>query len=68
MSEKASLMLRLPADVKGWIAQQAEQNERSQNSQIVWLLRQAMATKTAFAFDDGRTRNQINPAYAERKT
>lgn len=45
MKETASLMLRLPADVKGWVADQAQQSERSQNSQIVWLIRQAMETE-----------------------
>lgn len=36
-------MLRLPSDLKAWLAEQAAQNERSLNGQIVWLLRQAMA-------------------------
>lgn len=43
MKDATSLMLRLPADVKAWLFEQAERNERSQNGQMVWLLRQAMA-------------------------
>lgn len=46
MTETVKSQLRLPADVKAWVADQAAQHERSQNSQIVWLLRQAMAKTT----------------------
>lgn len=42
-----SLQLRLPEDVKAWLALEAHRNERSQNAQIVWILRQAMAAQAA---------------------
>lgn len=39
------LRLRLPDDVKAWIEQEAGRNARSQNSQIIWILREAMAAQ-----------------------
>jgi hypothetical protein len=38
-----SLQLRLPEEVRDWVRSGAEREGRSQNSQVVWLLRQAMA-------------------------
>lgn len=42
-----SLQLRLPIDVRDWIAAEAERTERSQNGMIVWLLRRAMTQEPA---------------------
>lgn len=39
--------LRLPEEVKAWVVGEAVRNERSQNGQIVWALRQAMAAQAA---------------------
>lgn len=36
------MMIRLPVDVKGWIAQQAKQHGSSQNSEVVRALRERM--------------------------
>ncbi|BBL75431.1 hypothetical protein MishRS11D_25290 [Methylomagnum ishizawai] len=35
------MRIRLPADVKEWIAMEAERNERSQNAEIVFRLKQS---------------------------
>jgi hypothetical protein len=42
MIDRKSLLLRLPADVKQWIAQQAAKNMASQNSEIVRAIREQM--------------------------
>lgn len=39
---KPQIKVRLPADVKAWIEQQAEKNASSQNSEIVRCIRQRM--------------------------
>lgn len=36
------MQLRLPQEVRDWVAKEAERTERSQNGMIVWLLKQAM--------------------------
>jgi len=36
------MMIRLPIDVKGWVAQQAERHGSSQNSEVVRALRERM--------------------------
>lgn len=51
-----SLQLRLPEDVRDWVRAQAGRSERSQNAQIVWLLRQHMAANAAQPRDDERPR------------
>jgi hypothetical protein len=43
------LVLRLPPDVKEWIAAKAERNAGSQNSEIVRVLRDQMERETAAA-------------------
>ena len=40
--EWAKFMLRLPPDVRAWIAAQAEANACSQNSEIVRAIRERM--------------------------
>jgi hypothetical protein len=37
-----NMQLRLPIDVRDWVAAQAAANQRSQNAQIAWVLRQSM--------------------------
>ncbi len=39
--------LRLPEEVQNWVKGEAERHERSQNSQIIWALRQQMAAQAA---------------------
>lgn len=39
--------LRMPDEVKAWIDQQAVQNRRSLNGQIIWALEQQMAAAAA---------------------
>lgn len=41
------LRLRLPEEVKQWIEAEATRHQRSQNGQIIWILRQQMAATTA---------------------
>jgi hypothetical protein len=48
--------LRLPEEVQAWVKGEAERNERSQNAQIVWALRQLMA---------GQAVDQREPAGAQ---
>lgn len=40
--ETTGLMVRLPADVKGFIAAQSEKNSSSQNSEIIRAVRERM--------------------------
>ena len=40
--ERTRIALRLPSDLKDWIAQQAEANGSSQNSEIIRALRERM--------------------------
>ncbi len=40
--ERKPLQLRLPADLKAWIAAQAERNESSQNSEVIRAVRERM--------------------------
>ena len=42
MTNRKPFQLRLPADVKDWIAAQAEKNGSSQNSEIIRAVRAAM--------------------------
>ncbi|WP_186151012.1 Arc family DNA-binding protein [Burkholderia gladioli] len=42
MSDEAKIQLRLPLDVRDWVARKAEQELRSMNAQIVYVLRQLM--------------------------
>lgn len=43
----ASFPLRLPDEVKNWVTAQAARSERSQNAEIVWILRREMAAMAA---------------------
>lgn len=43
--EAVQLQLRLPPDVKAWLAAEADRNGSSQNSEVIRALRDAM-TKT----------------------
>jgi hypothetical protein len=43
MSSTAAFPLRVPADVKVWMEDQAQLNRSSQNSEVVRALRAAMA-------------------------
>lgn len=47
MTTRKPLQLRLPADLKAWIEQQAERNGGSQNSEIVRALRAAKDAQAA---------------------
>ncbi|KEP68518.1 DNA-binding protein [Thioclava dalianensis] len=42
MTEKKALQLRLPGDLKDWIAEQAKRNGASQNSEIIRAVRDRM--------------------------
>jgi hypothetical protein len=42
MTEKATFMVRMPADIKAWIESQAVRNGSSQNSEIVRSIRARM--------------------------
>ncbi|MDP5307583.1 DNA-binding protein [Paracoccus spongiarum] len=42
MTDRKPLQLRLPADLKAWIADQAAVNASSQNSEIVRAVRERM--------------------------
>ena len=42
MQVKAAFPLRLPADVKAWLIEQAARNASSQNSEIVRAVRERM--------------------------
>lgn len=39
--------LRLPEEVKAWVEDEARRNERSQNAEIIWALRQQMTARAA---------------------
>lgn len=39
--------LRMPEEVKAWVEGEAGRNERSQNAQIIWALRQQMTASAA---------------------
>ncbi|MDF2140809.1 Arc family DNA-binding protein [Paenirhodobacter sp. CAU 1674] len=42
MTDRSQMQLRLPTDLKNWIKAEAERNGRSQNSEVVQMLRAAM--------------------------
>lgn len=43
MTDRKPMQLRLPADLKAWIAAEAAKNGASQNSEIIRAVRAAMA-------------------------
>jgi hypothetical protein len=45
MNTRPGLMLRMPPDIKAWLAARAEKNSRSQNGEILHLLKQVMAAE-----------------------
>ena len=47
MNDRKPVQLRLPSDLKAWIAAQAEQNASSQNSEIVRAVRERMERQEA---------------------
>lgn len=42
MTENATLLVRLPPDMKQWLKEDAKKNDRNMNSQIVAVLRERM--------------------------
>lgn len=48
-TDRAQLQIRLPRDLKEWIADQAEKNASSQNSEIIRAVRDRMERMTAQA-------------------
>lgn len=42
MTDRRPMQLRLPADLKAWIAAQAEKNASSQNSEVIRAVRERM--------------------------
>lgn len=42
MTDRKPMQLRLPADLKAWVAAQADKNASSQNSEIVRAVRERM--------------------------
>lgn len=59
-SEHPKLMVRLPDDVKAFIAGQAEHNGSSQNSEIIRCIRARMEALGVSASSDGVTDNSRN--------
>lgn len=49
MNDRQPMQLRLPRDVKDWLAQEAERNGSSQNSEVVRSIRERM----------GRTESEV---------
>ncbi|WP_353641958.1 Arc family DNA-binding protein [Mesorhizobium sp. WSM2239] len=49
MDDKVKLTARLPAELSAWIAKRAAQNERSQNREIIAILKAAKATEARAA-------------------
>lgn len=47
MRDRRPMQLRLPGELKAWIAEQASQNGSSQNSEIVRAIRERMERATA---------------------
>lgn len=48
MTERKPMQLRLPVDLKRWIAEEAKKNGSSQNSEVIRAIRAAMTrTETA---------------------
>lgn len=43
MTDRRPMQLRLPPDLKAWIAEQADRNGSSQNSEVIRAIRAAMA-------------------------
>jgi hypothetical protein len=60
--------LRMPDDVKAWVMATATQQGRSQNSQIVWVLRQAMAATAASTSEETGASVSQTSAPASRVT
>ena len=46
MNDRKPMQLRLPADLKAWLAEQAKKNGSSQNSEVIRAIRAAMARTT----------------------
>lgn len=42
MNDRKPMQLRLPVDLKAWIAAQADQNGSSQNSEVIRAVRERM--------------------------
>lgn len=42
MTDRSQMNIRLPNDLRDWIKTEAERNGRSQNSEVVQVLRAAM--------------------------
>lgn len=49
MTEPKQLALRVPADVKAWLADQAKKNGSSQNSEVIRAVRERMEKTEANA-------------------
>ncbi|MBK0326293.1 Arc family DNA-binding protein [Rhodobacteraceae bacterium F11138] len=43
MADRPQLLLRLPRDLKVWLAAQSEENASSQNSEVIRAIRERMA-------------------------
>lgn len=57
----AQFKLRLPADVKVFLAAEAEKNASSQSSEIVRAIRERMARETKTAPDRVGARSEASP-------
>ena len=42
MTDRKPMQLRLPPDLKAWLAEQAEKNGASQNSEVIRCVRERM--------------------------
>lgn len=47
MTAKTQMLVRLPTDLKAWLAARAADNLRSMNAEIVHMLQTAMKTEAA---------------------
>jgi hypothetical protein len=47
LEEKAKVSFRIPQDVRDWLAEQARENERTMNGQVVAILRERMGMKSS---------------------
>ena len=47
MTDRKPMQLRLPTDLKAWIAAQAERNASSQNSEVIRAVRERMERQEA---------------------
>lgn len=58
---QAQFKLRMPDDVKGFLAEQAQRNERTITKEIIFTIRERMARETKTASESGATLPKASP-------